>query len=181
MDRMDLRLRNYHDIGEELMVNDTGESLELSPDIVPSILSTAVKVLVRGGRIVFLLPVSVGDTTRVFGGIIPGDKGRRILSPASIERNVEMTELFTFSRWLVCMVRLEIASSRVNPNAVSRPEPTRPSNPAQAAGGSDTQPLVSTGRTAMSHTPNCSCRVGHSRTGTCPRRAPQCFRGETFG
>ena len=66
MDRMDLRLRNYHDIGEELMVNDTGESIEVSPDIVPSILSTAVKVLAGGVIIDFLLPVSVGDMMKCF-------------------------------------------------------------------------------------------------------------------
>jgi hypothetical protein len=44
---------NYDDKGDGFQQNKSGESWGASPDIIPSILTIAVKVLVKGGRIVF--------------------------------------------------------------------------------------------------------------------------------
>ncbi|KAL3775804.1 hypothetical protein ACHAW5_002300 [Stephanodiscus triporus] len=111
VDGKDLRPRNYHDRGDKLRLSNTDESMDTSPDVVPSILSIAVRVLVRGGRIVFLLPVRGVEMTKSLDellssrGFFHGGQEScclRLLKHSSRKQSFSPT----FSRWLVCMEKL---------------------------------------------------------------------------
>ncbi len=113
VDGRDSRPRNYHDKGNGFRRNESGESWGgASPDIIPSILSIAADVLVKGGRIVFFLPVRGGDMTKSLEELLSSrgfpqggdDKScrLRLLRHSSRRQNFSPT----FSRWLVCMEKL---------------------------------------------------------------------------
>ncbi|KAL3827453.1 hypothetical protein ACHAXA_003187 [Cyclostephanos tholiformis] len=109
VDGRDMRPRSYHDKGESRL-NNTGGSMHSSHDIVPSILSIAANVLVRGGRIVFLLPVRGADMTKSLEELLSmrgfsqeGDGAESC--HLRLMKNSSRRQMFspTFSRWLVCM------------------------------------------------------------------------------
>ena len=112
----DLRPRNYHDKGEELQQDETNKlPMDSSTDLVPSILSIAAKVLVKGGRIVFLLPVRGNDTVKSVEELLSLRGCSQVVSDDGNEncqlrlvQNSSIRQRFspTFSRWLVCMEKV---------------------------------------------------------------------------
>lgn len=111
VDGKDLRPRNYHDRGDESRLSNTGESMDTPPDVVPSILSIAVKVLVRGGRIVFLLPVRGVEMTKSLEELLSSrgfSRGGKESCCLRLLKHSSRKQSFspTFSRWLVCMEKL---------------------------------------------------------------------------
>jgi tRNA G10 N-methylase Trm11 len=112
----DLRPRNYHDKGEELQQDDTNKlPMDSSTDLVRSILSIAAKVLVKGGRIVFLLPVRGNDTVKSVEELLSLRGCSQVVSDDGNEncqlrllKNSSRRHRFspTFSRWLVCMEKI---------------------------------------------------------------------------
>ena len=115
VDGRDMRPRSYHDRGDESRPNDCddGPTMCSSHDVIPSILSIAANVLIRGGRIVFFLPVRGGDMRESLEellsmrGFPQGTDGTepcrlRLLKDSSRRQNFSPT----FSRWRVCMEKI---------------------------------------------------------------------------
>lgn len=112
----DSRPKNYHDIGEELQQDETSKlPMDSLTDLVPSILSIAAKVLVKGGRIVFLLPVRGDDMDKSLEELLSlrgcpqvvSDDGNESCQLRLVQNSSRLQKFSpTFSRWLVCMEKI---------------------------------------------------------------------------
>jgi tRNA G10 N-methylase Trm11 len=112
----DSRPKNYHDIGEELQQDETSKlPMDSLTDLVPSILSIAAKVLVKGGRIVFLLPVRGDDMGKSLEELLSlrgcpqvvSDDGNESCQLHLVQNSSRLQKFSpTFSRWLVCMEKI---------------------------------------------------------------------------
>ena len=107
--KKDLRPRNYHNYYKDVDEDhdrraDESDNTEISSSgIISSIISMAEPVLVKGGRIVFFLPVRGKQASMPLKKLLQNDLEdcsslRLLISSSRIQ-----TFSPTFSRWLVCM------------------------------------------------------------------------------